>query len=67
MYNERTGRNFVEDFSTTSINTEDSESSKESDYKTDQSSENMSESDTDSDSELPEIQIEPVSVSEDDD
>lgn len=40
MYNERTGKNFVEDFSTTSINTEDSESSKESDYKTDESSEN---------------------------
>lgn len=35
MYNERTGRNFVEDFSTTSINSEDSESSKESDYITD--------------------------------
>ena len=67
MYNERTGKNFVEDFSTTTINTEDSESSKESDYKTDQSSENMSESDSDSNSELPEIEIEPVSVSEDED
>ena len=67
MYNERTGRNFVEDFSTTSINTEDSESSRESDYKSDESSDNMTESDSDTDSELPEIEIEPVSVSEDED
>ena len=50
MYNDRTGRNFVEDFSTTTIESELSETSNESDYKSnDNGSEVISDSDSNSD------------------
>ena len=53
MYGDRTGRNFVEDFSTTTVESELSETSSESDYKSnDDGSDNVSGSDSDVSDEL---------------